>query len=321
MRATQANKTNSVSVWAALIAVWIVWGSTYLAIRYAVQSIPPFLMAAARHLTAGLILYAVQRLRGDAPPTLRQWRSAAIIGVLMLTFGNGMVSWAEQRVYSGIAALLVGSVPIWIILLDWLVIRKQQADRSRRWMTASGIAVGFVGIVLLVGAGQFSRTGSGVDMVGAGALVLGSVMWAGGSLYSRDADLPESSLLGTGLEMISGGVGLVLLGTITGEWSRLNLAAVTPNSLLGLGYLITFGSLVGFAAYTWLLRAAPTALVSTYAYVNPIVALVMGSVVGAEPLAPREVAAAAIIVGAVALITLAQPARQKALPEGASIAD
>ncbi len=306
----RAKAPTALAIWAALICVYIFWGSTYLAIRFAVETIPPFLMAGTRQLTAGLILYIWRRLSGDPRPSWVHWRSAAVIGVLLLTIGNGGVSWAEQRVHSGIASLLVGAVPLWMVLLDWLFGRKPAGQKRPNWISLSGVLVGFLGIALLIGPAEVTGLKGGVDMLGAGALLLGSFAWAIGSLYSRKANLPDSPLAGTGMEMITGGVGLFLVGSLTGEWGRLDLAGVAPRSLWGLAYLVVFGSLVGYAAYTWLLRVAPTTLVSTYAYVNPVVAIFLGSLLGQEPVTPRIVLAAAIILSAVAVISLTQPVKR-----------
>lgn len=291
-----------VRIWSALLAVYIVWGSTYLAIRFAVETLPPFLMAAARFILAGAILFVWRRLSGDAPPTRRQWGSAAIIGSFLLLGGNGGVVWAEQSVPSGVAALLVGAAPLWMVLIDAL----RPGGVRPNWQTLAGVLVGFGGIALLVGPGELAGNGQGFGLVGIVVLLLAALSWSVGSLYSRRADLPASALLGTGMEMLVGGAGLLVLGTVTGEWSRLDWGAVSLRSLGGLGYLVLFGSLVGFAAYTWLLRVAPTPLVSTYAYVNPLVAILLGNLLAQEELSPRIILAALVIVSAVALINFSR---------------
>ena len=303
-----------------MIAVYIVWGSTYLAIRFAIETMPPFLMAATRFLAAGLILYAFRRVRGDAAPTRLEWRSAAIVGALLLVGGNGGVVWAEQFVESGIAALLVGSAPLWMVLLDALRpgqshLARRSTNKRQSFLTTAGVVIGFLGIGLLVSPSSLTGIAGDVDPLGAAVLTLACFFWAAGSLYNRGAKLPSSPLLGTGMEMLAGGVGLLLLGTLTGEWGKVDLAGISTRSLLGLGYLVFFGSLVGFAAYTWLLRVAPTALVSTYAYVNPLVAILLGNLLAQEPLTPRVLIATAVILSAVAVITLNQPASSKPNPE------
>lgn len=306
MPPTTKTAPSPVAIWAAMISVYVFWGSTYLAIQFAIQTIPPFLMAAFRFLLAGSVLYAWRRLSGDPAPSRFHWRSAAIVGLFLLLGGNGGVVWAEQRVVSGVAALLVGSTPLWMVLIDW--VRGVYRPTGK---TLAGVLVGFAGIAVLVGPSELTGLHGSIDPLGAGVLMLAAFLWAVGSLYSRGARLPSSPLLGTGMEMLCGGAGLLLAGTLSGEWARLDLGAVSLPSLLGLGYLILFGALGGFTSYTWLLRNAPTPLVSTYAYVNPVVAILMGNLLAAEPLTPRVLLAAAVIVGAVALITLNQPVGRK----------
>lgn len=311
--------TSSLSIWTALIAVYIVWGSTYLAIRFAVESLPPFLMASARFVFAGAILYAWRRASGDAAPSKVEWRSAAIVGLLLLAGGNGGVVWAEQRVVSGVAALLVGTTPLWMVLIDAL----RPGGQWPGWRAIAGVLMGFGGIAILVGPSEFAGNGSKIDLIGIAALIVAAFLWSMGSIYSRAAKLPSSPLLGTGMEMLMGGAGLLVLGTLTGEWGHLHLAAVSARSLLGVAYLIVFGSWVGFTAYTWLLRVAPTPLVSTYAYVNPVVALVLGFLLANERLSSNVLIAAAVILGAVVMVkTVSSPRPEpEAAPELAPVED
>jgi drug/metabolite transporter (DMT)-like permease len=306
-----------IRIWLAMIVVYITWGSTYLAIRYAVETMPPYLMAAMRFLISGMILFAWRRLAGDPAPTRIQWRSAAIVAIFLLVGGNGSVTWAEQRVPSGIAALVVGSSPLWMVLIDTFLpissLRGGSQGRSFRrgtagGMTYAGVVLGFLGIILLIGPFEIMGHSQNLDPLGVVVLLLAAVSWATGSLYNRGAGLPESPLLGSGMEMLVGGAGLLLLGSSMGEWGRLNLAAIRPASLLGLAYLILCGSLMGYVAYTWLLRNAPTPLVSTYAYVNPLIAILVGNLIASEPLTPRIILAAVVIIGAVALINLTRNA-------------
>jgi drug/metabolite transporter (DMT)-like permease len=298
---------SSAAIWTGLIAIYIVWGSTYLAIRFAVETMPPFLMAGFRFLVAGSVLYAFQRLRGDKTPIRVEWRSAAIVGLFLLVGGNGGLTWAEQRVTSGIASLMIASVPLWIAVLDTV---RPGGRRPGKWVIL-GVLTGFAGIIILIGPSQLIGYDNQVDMLGAAVLLFAAFSWAVGSLYNRGARLPASPLLGTGMEMLVGGLGLFILGTISGEWSQLDPSAISTRSILGLIYLIVFGSWVGFASYTWLLRVAPTMLVSTYAYVNPLVAIFLGSLLAGEELTPRVLIAAVIILGSVAMITLTQPATSK----------
>ncbi len=295
---------SSFAIWTAMISVYIVWGSTYLAIRFAIETIPPFLMAGIRFLIAGSMLILWRFIRGDSAPSLQQWRSATIIGIFLLVGGNGGVVWSEQYVPSGVAALLVGAAPLWMVLLDAL----RPDGRRTGWLSILGLILGFVGITILIGPTSPINRGENIDLIGAGVLILASLFWSIGSLYSRQAILPSSPLLGTGMEMLTGGAGLLLLGILTGELKRLNIMSISAQSLLGFFYLIIFGSWIGFSAYTWLLRTAPTPWVSTYAYINPVVAVILGHLLAAEPLTPRILIAATVVVGSVALTTLSQQA-------------
>lgn len=292
-------------VWTALIAIYIVWGSTYLAIRFAVETIPPFLMAGTRFLISGLILYFWRRLVGDPRPTPRQWRSAVVVGLLLLLGGNGLVSWAERHVPSGITALMIASVPLWMVVLDALKPKSLKPD----WKVILGLLVGFGGMTLLVTSSASMDNANGSNSLGIGALLLAALLWSIGSVYSRDADMPASSLLGTGIEMFGGAVGLFVAATLTNEWSTLHFSAISLRSIFGLIYLVTFGSLVGFASYAWLLRNAPLSLVSTYAYINPVVAIFLGAWLGSELINAHIVIAALIIIGSVVVINLSKQTR------------
>ncbi|HSF81789.1 MAG TPA: EamA family transporter [Anaerolineales bacterium] len=300
-------------IWLAMLAVYIAWGSTYLAIRIAIETIPPFIMAGTRFLIAGLILYVWRRAAGDARPSRLEWRSAAIVGLLLLVGGNGGVVWAEQRVTSGIAALIVGSAPLMMALIDAL----RPGGRKPGWLASLGLLVGFGGIVLLVGQPGGAGDPPALDTLAVAVLLLASLLWAAGSLFNRGAILPKSALLGTGMEMLVGSAGLFLLGTLSGEWGRLELGAISLRSLAGLAYLVVGGALVGFVAYTWLLRVAPTPLVATYAYFNPLIAILIGNLLLQEPLTPRLLFSALLILSAVALTSLERtraPERARVAP-------
>jgi len=303
---TQHNST-APSRWkiaAAFAAIYIIWGSTYLGIRFAIETIPPFLMAGVRFLLAGAMLYGWARVRGAPRPLRVHWRSAAIIGALLLLGGNGGVTWGEQHIASGLAALLVATVPIWIAALDWLRPGGTRPDGP----VIAGLLLGFVGILLLVGPGNLGG-GEGNYMLGTLAVLGAAFSWALGSLYSKRAPLPGDALQGIGMEMLAGGVWLWLAGTLAGEWGQLNLGAISLRSGLALAYLTLFGSLVGFTAYVWLLRVVSPARAATYAYVNPVVAVFLGWALAGEELTPLTLVAAAVIIAGVVITTTyrAQP--------------
>jgi len=300
---SETRNPSTTVIWANLIAVYVVWGSTYIAIRFTLESMPPFLIAGVRFVISGAILYAWRRHCGDQIPSKPEWRSAVAIGLLLLVGGNGGVVWAQQWVASGLAALLVSTVPLWMVLIDGLRPGGWRPD----WKSVTGVTTGFCGVAVLMGPKHLLGNGINTDPVGIAVLVLASLFWSIGSLYSRNAQLPSSPLQGAGMEMLAGGVGLLILATVSGEWGKLKLSLISERSLWSLVYLIVFGSWVGFAAYTWLLRVAPTPLVSTYAYVNPVVAILLGHFLAEEPITPRVLTAAAIIVGSVALTTVARP--------------
>jgi drug/metabolite transporter (DMT)-like permease len=286
---------------AAFASIYLVWGSTYLAIRYAVQTIPPFLMGGVRFVVSGALLYAWSRFRGAGRPTRLHWRNAIVAGALLLLGGNGAVVWAEQFVPSGLTALLVSILPFWLVIIEW--VRPPRARPHGAVMV--GLILGFVGIVVLVGPADLGGHGD-VSPIGALVLILGSLSWAIGSFYSRDAQLPQSGLLTTGMEMLGGGALLLIVGALTGEFSRFDIHSVSSASAAGLVYLITFGSLLGFTSYIWLLDKVSPARLGTYAYVNPVVAVILGWAIAGERLSLRTGVAAAIVICAVALITTAR---------------
>jgi drug/metabolite transporter (DMT)-like permease len=306
LTATAASSSRS-RIIAAFAAVYIVWGSTYLAIRYAVQTMPPFLMAGARFVVSGAILYAWSRKQGAPAPTSRQWRDASITGVLMLCLGNGAVGWAEQRVPSGLAALLVAVVPLWMVLIDWT---RPNGVRPRGLVIA-GVVVGFAGLVVLVGPSNVTSNDP-LDSAAAWVLVAASLAWACGSVFNRYGARPESAALSTGLQMIGGSVGLIAVGLVRGEMAQVHLSQVSFPSWIGWLYLVTFGSLVGFTAYIFLLKAVSPAKASTYAYVNPLVAVFLGWAIAGESVTGRTLAAAAVILAGVAMITASQGRREAA---------
>lgn len=296
---------------AAFAAIYLIWGSTYLGIRFAIETIPPFLMGGVRFLIAGAALYLWARLRSAEKPRPVHWRNAAIVGACLILGGNGAVVWSEQFVPSGMAALLVAILPFWIVLIDWV---RPGGTRPSLGVTI-GLIVGIAGLVVLIGPSAIhpsaasdtaARAGNGIVLKGAIVLILGSFSWAIGSIYSRHVTLPKSALLATAMEMFTGGAMLLALSVITGEPMQFDLADVSAKSIAGFVYLTTIGSLVGFTAYIWLLSVQPAARVSTYAYVNPVVAVFLGWALAGEALTLQTMIAAAIIIGAVALITTAR---------------
>ena len=300
-------------IWVGMLILYVVWGSTYLGIAIAVDTIPPFLMAATRFLIAGVVLLAwsaVRDRRSLSLPTAREWRDSAIVGALLLGGGMGMVAFGEQTVPSGITALLIAMMPVWVAILGRIFL----GERLPR-LAVVGIVVGFGGVAILIGPSAFGGAGA-LDGLGLAAIIASPISWASGSLFaSHRAVLPSRPLLATGVQMICGGVVLATMSLVSGELSSFRLDAVSTASFGALVYLTVIGSLVAFTAYGWLLRVAPLPLIATYAYVNPIVAVILGAVVRHEPVDPRTLVAGAVIVFAVALIVTAR-GRMRA-PRGA----
>jgi drug/metabolite transporter (DMT)-like permease len=281
----------------AFFAVYVCWGMTYLAMRVAVVDIPPHLMSGTRFVVAGLALYAWARFRGQGPPTLKHWRAAAVIGGFLLLGGNASVAWAEQRVPSGLAAVLIAVAPIWMVGLEWA----RGGSRPQKRVII-GLLLGLLGVGLLVSSR--ASAGSRVDPLGAAILILASASWAWGSVLSKSAPLPESPFLATSMEMIAGGVLLLLTAAVAGQFNGFNPAEVSTSAALAWGYLVIFGSLVGFTAYIWLLGVTTIAKAGTYAYVNPVVAVLLGWAILHEPVTMRMLLAAGVILLGVALVSL-----------------
>jgi drug/metabolite transporter (DMT)-like permease len=279
---------------ACFAAVWVVWGSTYLAIRFALETIPPMLMAGARYLIAGATLFALARARGAAPPAPRQWGPAALLGLSMFVVGNGSVVFAETRIASGAAALLIATEPLIVAVLQ----RERSGGPQR-----AGLLLGLLGVVTLLGPSNVLGAG-GLDPVAVVALLVGSLSWAAGSLYGRRADLPANPFLASSMQMLVGGVAFTAAGLVRGEATALQLSAISFRSLAALGYLIVFGSMVAFSAYGVLMRHVTPSKVSTYAYVNPVVAVLLGALLGGEALSARFVVAGAMVIAAVGLASL-----------------
>jgi drug/metabolite transporter (DMT)-like permease len=293
--------SHALRIFAAFAAVYIIWGSTYLAIRVAIETIPPFVMAGIRFTIAGTLLYTWMRFRGAAAPTFRQWRSAAIVGVAMLVIGNGGLAWAEGRVPSGVASLLIAITPMWIVGIE-IVWHRVAAPG---WRAVAGIVIGIAGVIVLVGPGEILGHGN-LNAGGVAMLMVGSFAWAAGSLYSRKAHLPSSQILGASMEMLFAGVGLLVGSAICGEWSGFDPAAISVRSWLAVAYLVVFGSIVGFTAYVWLMKVEKPSRVATYAFVNPVIAVLLGWGFAGEELSRNMFVAGGVIVLAVVLIVTSQ---------------
>jgi drug/metabolite transporter (DMT)-like permease len=298
----------------SFFAVYFIWGSTYLAIRFAIETLPPFLMAGARYLAAGAALYG-WGLRDGARPTHRHWREALLLGALFFLGGNGAVVWAEQRIPSGIASLLIATMPLWVVVLDWL----RPGGTRPHTLVAAGVVLGFCGLVLLMSGNGADSTR--IDVAGAVVLVGGALSWAVGSLYALHADLPRSLPLASGMEMLAGGVLLTLAGLAGGELGSVRLEAISDRSLLAFAYLVVFGSILAFSAFRYLVEAVPPSRLSTYAYVNPVVAVVLGWLLAGEVITAQIVTGAAVIVGAVAMVTAGVGARAPREPAPAPVAE
>jgi len=295
----------------AFAAVYLIWGSTYLGIRYAVETIPPLLMMGLRHSSAGALLYAWARWRGAPAPTWREWVHPALIGALLFLGGHGSLAWAEQRVPSGIAALLVATLPMWIVLLA----RIAGIERRLSLRALIGLVLGFAGVAVLFAPDVLRHNGD-LSLIGSGAVLLGTFIWAAGTIYMRSVKMPESPAMSSAMQMLAGGVALGIAATISGETSSFHWAAVSMRSWLAFAYLVTFGSLVAFTAYSWLHMVAPPSRVATYAYVNPVVAVLLGWVLASEPISLLTVAAMLIILVGVGLVNSGQ--REKHEPERAT---
>jgi drug/metabolite transporter (DMT)-like permease len=294
-----ASKPSSPPLWqviAAFAAVYTVWGSSYLGIRIAMETLPPFLVSGIRMTSAGILLYVVARRGGALSPTRAQWRSAVMLGFLMFFVANGCLMMGQKTVASGMAAILYATVPLWFALLGWLYLR-QRLPR----LVIGAIAVGFAGTALLIWPGGDGA--NSFDPLGVLILLIAPLGWAHGSIYSqRRAQLPPSPLTASGIQMLAGGAITFIEALVTGEPSRFHPEAVTTASLLALVYLIFIGSMLAYTSYAWLLRNAPLSLVGTYAYVNPVVAVALGTLFLGETLNVRTIIASAIILAAVAII-------------------
>jgi drug/metabolite transporter (DMT)-like permease len=293
---------------AAFAAVYIVWSSSYLGIRFALETLPPFFISGLRFLIAGTLIYGLARWKGAPAPTRIQWRSAALLGLFMFFIANGCLMWAETTLASGLAATLYATVPLWFALLGWLWLGDKRPDAR----TVIGLVTGFGGIILLINPGSAA---SSLNPLGVVLVLISAASWAFGSLLSRRVQTPDSLMLGAGMNLITSGIMLTTASLLTGEFAKIVPAAVSLRSLVAIVYLAVASSTIAFLAYTWLLAHVPANRVATYAYVNPVFAVLLGALMGGESLTPLELLASAIIIASVALITLPRP---KAQPEAAA---
>lgn len=310
---TQTAKRFSILFIAAFAAIYIFWGSTYLAIKYAIETLPPFLMAGTRFVTAGAILFIAARFSRDyETPKAVHWKTSFIVGTLLLLFGNGGVVFAERYLSSSLAALLVATEPFWIVLLGWLWLKKSRPNLK----VVAGLILGFVGVGLLVSGQTAVSSGadSSMQILATLAIIGATLGWATGSLYGLRAPVPKSAVLTSGMQMMAGGAVLFVVSLLSGEMSGFSFAQVSKESFFGLIYLIVFGSLVAFTAYSWLLKNAQPAMVATYAYVNPVIAVLLGWLIAGESFTTQMLAGAGIIVGSVVLIT-SQEKSEKSVKE------
>jgi drug/metabolite transporter (DMT)-like permease len=287
---------------AAFAAIYILWGSTYLAIKYVIETLPSLISTGTRFLLAGSTLFIVGRFsKGYVKPTLAEWRATFIVGALLFLGGTGGVVLAEHHLTSGLAALLVATEPFWVVVLSWLWLKEARPD----WKVALGLLIGFAGVYLLIGGAGVAGNGSNPSgqYFGMILIIAAALSWAMGSIYGMRASTPKSPILASGMQMLAGGSLLILAGTLTGEWTSFEIARVSLNSVFALAYLLIFGSLIAFTAYSWLLKNARPATVATYAYVNPVIAVILGWAFAGESFNGRMLLGAGVIVGSVVLIT------------------
>lgn len=297
---TAYNKRNFIILIAAFAAVYVIWGSTYLAIKYAIDMIPSFLMAGVRFLVAGGILYTVARFSpGYEKPKAVHWRTSFIVGALLLGIGNGGVVVAEHYISSSLAALLVATTPFFMVLIGWLFMGKGRPN----YKVTLGLLIGFVGVAMLISGGASAESAGNSQLFGIFLIIFATLGWAIGSLYGTHAPAPKSTFLAAGIQMLSGGLILMVMSLLAGEWTTFDYNAVSSTSWFALIYLIFIGALVAYTAYSWLLKNASPSTISTYAYVNPAVAVFLGWAIAGESLTGQMLVGAAIIVGSVVLIT------------------
>lgn len=301
-----SNTPSTLQVVIALILVYIFWGGTYLGIKLAVVTIPPFIMAGTRFLVAGIVLYFYALSKGAHKPTKENWIAGFTVSFLILLLGNGSVTWASKLVPSNISAIIIATVPMWLIIFNWLLISKQPPAPG----VIVGVIIGLFGIGVLVFGSSSSATGA-LNPIGIGVLIFAAMTWSLGSLYSKFAKLPQNTIQSIAVQMLCAAVLFYITSLFAGDWKNFDIAAITLSSLLGLLYLIFFGSIIGYSAYIWLIKNVEPAIVSTYAFVNPAVAVFAGWAILGETLSPNAMVATGIILLAVIIITLSQARQYK----------
>lgn len=303
MATTIQKEPSKALVLAAFAALYIIWGSTYLGISYAIKSIPPFFMVGIRFLIAGFIIFFWCLLKGEKAPSLKSFVTIGIGGVLMLFIGNGAVSWVEQYLPSGLAAIIVATVPLWFVVLD----KNQWSYYFSNKLIIIGLLVGFAGVLLLfTGKGSINLAGNKTNLISLFVLVIGTIGWASGSLYSKYKTVEGSTAMKAGVQMLAAGIVSMLAGFVIGEHQQFAVSQVTTTSLLAVLYLIVFGSLVGYMSYIWLLSVRPPSLVGTYAYVNPVVAVFLGWLIAGEAITQQQILALTVVLAGVILVNLAK---------------
>jgi drug/metabolite transporter (DMT)-like permease len=298
--------------WKVLLAfaiIYFVWGSTFLAIRVGVREVPPFLLAGMRFLVAGLILYCWMRARGTASPTAREWSAASILAMLIFVFDYGLLFWAERRVPSGIAAVMMATIPVFMALAEIVVLRTQRLTLR----LGLALLVGIGGVAVLVGH-SMSLGEAPIDTAGAWALIFAAISWSVAASLSRKLPLPAAKAMSSGAQMLAGGVFLTLTAALLGEFRGFHVQAVSRGAWLALAYLIVAGSIVGFTAYVWLIHHESPTKVGTYAYVNPVVAVLVGYFLGGEAIGPRTIVGTLLVLVSVVVITTTPKGKRELNP-------
>jgi drug/metabolite transporter (DMT)-like permease len=296
---TKEEKSADIVLWLAFAAVYVLWGSTYLALHFVLESIPPFLMAAFRFITAGSIMFVFARLNKHAFPSREEIKNSAIIGFFLLVLGNGGVVWAQQYIGSGVTALIITIEPVWVVLLLWMK-NAENKPTSTVWF---GIVLGVSGMLILIGPSGFTDVEQ-LNPLGVIALLISSISWAIGSVYALKIKLPASSSMSTGFQMMAAGISMLMISTARAEWTGFDISTVTTSSILGFLYLVIFGSLIGFTSYAYIVKKANPTSVSTYAYVNPVIAVFLGWWIGNERVSRQTLLATLLLVSAVVIIIM-----------------